>query len=69
MPDKTFIDLVIEGKENVTNISKYVDKWHAKSNGIPLSSFLGLTQEEYATWVMFPSYIKDVVKEHAKQKQ
>lgn len=68
MTEKTFIDLVVEGKENENNISLYVDKWYTEPCGLPLSSFLGFTQDEYATWVMFPRYIKEVVKERLQQK-
>ena len=65
MKTSTFIDLVVAGKENINNINTYIDHWHKYSSYIkePLATYLGFTKDEYATWVMFPSYIDEVVKD------
>lgn len=50
----TFFKRYAAGEVAESAVDDYVEAWHAsdESEGRPLGSFLGLTEQEYAVWVM-----------------
>ncbi len=64
-PDN-FIDLVLEGEALPEEIDDFVDKWHEGEGEVPLAHFLGLSQEEYSFWVLYPQAIPLIVAARAK---
>jgi hypothetical protein len=50
----SFFDLYGQGQVSADEIHTFVDTWHASGDAedSPLSEFLGMTQDEYAVWVM-----------------
>jgi hypothetical protein len=36
------------------DIDDIIEEWEQSTTNIPLSEFMGLTKEEYATWVEHP---------------
>ena len=50
----TFIEKCLRGDESPDAIDDYVDQWHENALDQPLHAFLGMTREEYGTWVERP---------------
>jgi len=50
----SFFDLYADGQRSEEAIDDFVGVWHESEDGfhLPLSAFLGLTEDEYAVWVM-----------------
>jgi hypothetical protein len=49
---RTFMDRYVAGEVEPEEIDDYVDAWHQGMSAVPLSEYLGMTLEEYATWLM-----------------
>lgn len=43
------------------NIDDWVERWHAGPSGTTLPAFLGMTEEEYANWVLAPSALEHII--------
>jgi hypothetical protein len=56
-----YLELVLNGEEFVDSIDDYVDEWHEGDYDCSLSSFLGLTNHEYALWVESPRNIHNIL--------
>ena len=50
-PNRTFVQVVLDGDADVRQAEEFVAQWHATPNGGSLAEFLGLTDSEYALWV------------------
>jgi hypothetical protein len=50
----SFFDLYSQGQLSEDAIDDFVGAWHGSGDGygVPLSEFLGLTEDEYGVWVM-----------------
>ena len=51
---RTFFDLFLDGKATEDDVDDYVSAWHDSGDEEqrPLTEFLGMTEEEYAIWMM-----------------
>lgn len=49
--DKTFAQSFRDGEVDVSAIHDYVDYWHVHDTGNKLHQFLGLTMDEFESWV------------------
>ena len=51
---RTFFDLFMEGQVTRENADDFIDAWHdaGQDEQRPLTEFLGMTEEEYAVWMM-----------------
>lgn len=51
---RTFFDLFIEGQATRDDMDDFIDAWHDSGDEEqrPLHEFLGMTEEEYAVWMM-----------------
>lgn len=58
----TFIDLCTQGRALAEDINSFIDEWHDSDvdNG-EIYEFLGMTEEEYFTWVERPSVLKHII--------
>ena len=61
MSDETaaFLDLVASGE---AKIDDFVDRWHDVETKESLASFLGMTDEEYATWLAEPDQLAAIAR-------
>lgn len=67
MNKKNFIFDCLHGLSDIKDIDSYVEAWHNGTSNVELSSFLGMTQEEYETWVQNgDSALKDILHNRTK---
>jgi hypothetical protein len=48
---KTYIELCLEGKADLTEIDEYIEMWHSSETDFPIYEYLGMNRDEYALWV------------------
>lgn len=46
-----FIDMCRTGDAQPEDIDDFIDAWHDNPGAVPLYIFLGMTREEYSSWV------------------
>lgn len=51
----TFMQEVRAGRQVLSQIDAWVERWHESDGGGSLREFLGLTPEEYADWLREPA--------------
>ena len=56
-----FVGLCLSGEALAEEIDGYVEAWHAGGSGLPLYTFLGMTREEYGSWVEEPSFLNEIL--------
>ena len=56
-----FVDLYLGGQAVADEIDDYVEAWHEGGSGLPLYTFLGMTREEYGSWVEDPSVLSEIL--------
>ena len=61
---RTFLGAVLAGTESPEQIDDWVDRWHAQPGKTPLPAFLGLTEEEYANWMLAPDCLSHIIATH-----
>ena len=62
MRRKSFIQLLVENEEAPIRIDDYIEKWHNSADVyIPLSEFLGMTEQEYAGYVEGTTTLGEIV--------
>lgn len=67
---RSFVDLVLNGEKTVDEIDDFVEAWENDINERkPLHECLGLTYEQYAMWLLVPSYIEDVIINKVREKK
>jgi hypothetical protein len=51
---RTFFDLFMHGQATRDDMDDFIDAWHDSGDAerCPLTEFLGMTEEEYAVWLM-----------------
>ncbi len=62
----TFINKCILGEENPENIEDYVDMWHESESTLELHEYIGLTEDEYETWLRYPEKLPQIISNHKK---
>jgi len=58
---KSFIELCIGGDVSPSDIDRFVREWHESDSHESLAEYLGMTHEEYASWVETPSALKHII--------
>ncbi len=58
---KTFIDLCLEGRADLSDIDEYVEAWHTTDEDVRLHQFLGMTIGEYSLWVEKPQVLRSIL--------
>ena len=51
MFEKCFIDACLAGDVILDEVEEFIEYWHTHDTGVSLSSFLGMTEYEYAKWL------------------
>jgi hypothetical protein len=59
-----FIDMCRTGEAQPEDIDDFIDEWHDNPGSIPLYTFLGMTKEEYSTWVEDATSLFEILKTH-----
>ncbi len=65
----SFIERCLRGECEPHHIDDYVDMWHDQyyeADFVSLSEFLGMTEEEYSTWLKKPNYVEEILKNRKK---
>ena len=62
MYEDNFINLLINGEMQPSDIDKYVDCWHSIETYMELHEFLGMSEDEYEMWVADDSYLQEIIK-------
>lgn len=62
MSDYTpFLELALKGKVLYDEVDNFVDAWHENDKHMSLSSYLGMTSEEYSAWIVDPDVIPQII--------
>ena len=56
-----YVDLVLTGKAPIGEIDAFVERWHRQKPAESLHYYLGLSWEEYASWVEDPSQLPAII--------
>lgn len=56
--------MCVNGNATIDEIDEYVDKWHDGNGEESLSEFLGMTDKEYAVWLMDASALPKIIAAH-----
>jgi hypothetical protein len=51
---RTFMDRYLADEVAPEAIDDFVEAWHTGTSPLPLSEYLGMSQEEYALWLLHP---------------
>ena len=61
----TFIHMALAGEVEMDEIDDFVDAWHdSVADDGSLATFLGMTEEEYAAWVVNPDALPHIISAH-----
>ncbi len=58
---KTFIELCLEGRADLSDIDDYIEAWHTTKGDASLHQFLGMTDSEYSLWVEKPDSLRFIL--------
>ena len=56
-----FIEDCLAGDTGSGKIDEYIDKWHEGASPFPLSTYLGMSLEEYAQWLETPDALTTII--------
>ena len=57
----TFIEKCLTGQTQPDQIDDYVQQWHEADTTLPLHTYLGLSQQQYAAWVETPGTLLKIL--------
>ncbi len=57
--EQTFVSQFLRGIVSVEDIDDFIDAWHNSNSNVPLHEYLGMTMEEYKTYVQTDHLILD----------
>ena len=57
---RTYVDYRLESRLNTDPIDLWVQMWHEGDGEGSLHEFLGMSREEYVSWVRDPGYLDKV---------
>jgi hypothetical protein len=60
----TFIEKCVSGTAQPDEVDYYIDQWHTGYSDLPLHTYLGMSWEEYKTWVESPDSLPLIVYAH-----
>ena len=64
---KTFVQRCADGEADPEDIDDAVGEWHAGASTLPLHSYLGMSEEEYAAWLRDADAITEIVRARSVQ--
>ena len=56
-----FIDMCLSGDALPDEIDDFVDRWHEGDSDLSIHEFLGMTREEYLSWVKDPNALPRIL--------
>ena len=59
-----FIQNCLNGNALLDEIDDYIDRWHSGDSDMPLHTYLGMSREEYASWIESPDNLIYIVAAH-----
>ena len=59
-----FIAMCVSGDARTEDIDEFVDKWHEGDTEVPIHEYLGMTRDEYFSWVQDPNVLSSIVRAH-----
>ena len=60
----SFIEKCLSGDAMIDEIDYYIDQWHNRHSDLPLHTYLGMSWEEYKSWVESPDTLPLIVAAH-----
>ncbi|MGD0820238.1 MAG: hypothetical protein ABSA71_05785 [Desulfomonilia bacterium] len=64
----TFIELCISGNALMEEIDDFIEEWHKSSNSKEIHEFLGMSLEEYSSWVVEPDILPFIITSRIEHK-
>lgn len=61
-----FIQDCLTGDALLEEIDDYIDKWHDGESDLPLHTYLGMSRDEYGTWLESPDRLTYIVAAHKR---
>lgn len=62
-----FIDMCRTGDAQPEDIHDFIHAWHDNPGSIPLYTFLGMTKDEYSTWVEDATNLLKILKTRSQK--
>lgn len=59
-----FIEKCLARQASLEDIDDFIDQWHDNPGKQALHDFLGMTRDEYASWIADASVLPAIVKTH-----
>ena len=59
-----FIAMCVAGEAAPGDIDEFVGKWHEGDSKVPIYEYLGMTRDEYFSWVRDPKVLAGIVRAH-----
>ena len=59
---ETFLSRCLRGDLSIEDIDDCIFQWHQSDANCEIFEFLGMTKEEYFSWVKNPEIIKDILR-------
>lgn len=59
--EESFIDLVLAGKAELSDVDNYIDRWHKSTGGGSLEDYLGLSASEYILFVVDEDNLESII--------
>ena len=56
-----FIEMCLSGDALPDEIDDFVDKWHESDSSLPIHEYLGMTRDEYLSWVKDPHVLHRIL--------
>ena len=57
-----FITMCLSGEAHPEEIDEFVNQWHDSGSDLPIHEYLGMTRDEYLSWVRDPDVLPDIVR-------
>lgn len=57
-----FIAMCVAGDAMPEDIDEFVGKWHEGDSEVPIYEYLGMTRDEYLSWVKDPNALSRIVR-------
>lgn len=64
--ENKFVNLCVDGQYRIEDVDDFIDQWHEGASENDLHEFLGMSWDEYASWVTNPSVLPCVIKARKK---
>ena len=56
-----FMEMCLSGETLPDEVDDFVDRWHESDSDLSIHEFLGMTREEYLSWVKDPNVLPRIL--------